>query len=381
MFSFLVVGKALNRNANIYNSLSIAAFVLLFINPFTLLSVGFQLSFLAVFGIAFFYPKIYPLFYFKNKLLRKSWELTSVSLSAQLTTFPIALLYFHQFPVYFLISNLVVIPFAFIIVISGLILLMISPFETIAGTFAYFLDQVVMLLNYLVLKVEHLPFYKIGGISINNAETILIYFTIGFITIFLLYNKVRYLISSLLILILLFSFGLYKKAQHINQNKLVFYSIYNHTAIDLIQNNNHIFIGDSLLLKQNSKITYHCQNYWNTMGLSLIDNTPKVQLHNPSAYPGMNLILSENHIQFKNTLICINHSSHKSGQMQHFKNKILLIDNKAFSNPENSSYYQFIILNNKALNRIIKNKTELNLTGQIKQSHNLITAGYLSLDL
>jgi competence protein ComEC len=381
MFSFLVVGKALNRNANIYNSLSIAAFTLLFIDPYALLSVGFQLSFLAVFGIVFFYPKIYPLLYFKNVLFRKSWELTSVSLAAQTTTFPIALLYFHQFPVYFLISNLVVIPFAFIIVISGLVLIMVSPFETISGFLAYALDHVVMLLNYLVLKVEHLPFYKIGSISIYHTETILIYVFIGFGVAFLLYKNVRFLISSLLILIFLISFSLYKKMENADNKKLVFYSIYNHTAIDLILGNKHIFIADSLLLKQNDKIAFHCQNHWNTLGLSAINSTPKAQLNKPAVYPEMKLILTENHLQMDSTLICINHSSHNIKSLQRFKNKILLINYPFIRRGGKYAYYHSILLNNKYINQKTIKKYGLNFTDQSKSVHNLLSSGYFEFNL
>lgn len=350
MFSFLVVGKSLNRNTNIYNSLSIAAFVLLFYNPYTLLSVGFQLSFLAVFGIAYFHPKIYSLIYFKNTLARKTWELTSVSISAQLTTFPLALLYFHQFPVYFLLSNLVVIPFAFIIVISGLILIMISPLQWASGYLAYALDHVVYLLNYLVLEVEQLPYYKIGQVSISNSETVLIYILIVFASIYLIYKKAHFLIISLSISVILLSANLYKKANHLKQNRLTFYTIYNHVAIDCVKNTNHIFIGDSLLLKQTGKINYHCANHWDAMGLTPFVNTQKATLSKNTKYPHANLLLSENHLLFGNTLICFNHSSHGSKHMQHFKNRILFVNNYFFDSWDNSDRYSLILLNTKLYN-------------------------------
>lgn len=380
MFSFLVVGKVLNRNTNIFNSLAIAAFTLLFINPYTLLSVGFQLSFLAVFGIVFFHPRIYTLLYFKNILMRKTWELTSVSLSAQLTTFPIALLYFHQFPVYFLISNLVVIPFAFIIVISGLVLVLISPFEYLSAPLAYSLDHVVHLLNYLVLKVEQLPFYKIGGVSITPTETMLIYAFIGFGAIFFIYKNVRFLISSLLVLILLLSLGLYKKTQHIYQNELNFYSIYNHTAIDVVQYNKHVFVGDSLLLKQDSKISFNCENHWNVLGLSPIENTRKAVLNTPAVYPYLKLILTQNHLLYKNTLICINHSSHKIGEMHRFKNRILLINSPINFAEQKYADYQFILLNFRDYTGNKKKKITMDLKQHNRWVKDIMNHGFLSVD-
>ncbi len=381
MFSFLVVGKALNRNTNIYNSLAIAAFVLLFHNPFTLLSVGFQLSFLAVFGIAFFHPKIYPLVYFKNTLARKTWELTSVSISAQLTTFPLALLYFHQFPVYFLISNLVVIPFAFIIVISGLILIMVSPFQLVSGYLAYALDHVVHLLNYLVLGVEKLPYYKIGQVSITNTETFLIYFLITTTALYFIFKNVRYLIVSLFLATILLSANLYKKAENIKQNRLTFYSIYNHTAIDCVKNNKHIFIGDSLLLNLSEKINYHCANHWNTKGLSPIEDTQKAILYTSDEFPDLDILLTKNHLVFENTLICFNHSSHDLIYMQHFKNRILFVNKYFYNSWEHIEQYDYILLNNNIYN--YKDTVILNTILENSKTllHNINSGGSFNYEL
>jgi len=375
MFSFLVIGKALNRNTNIFNSLAIAAFVLLFHNPFALLSVGFQLSFLAVFGIAFFYPKIFPLIYFKNTLARKTWALTSVSLSAQLTTFPLALLYFHQFPVYFLLSNLVVIPFAFMIVISGLVLIFVSPIQLISGYISYVLDHVVHLLNYLVLGVEKLPYYKIGQVYISNIDTILIYLLIVIASLFFIYKNARYLNASLFLAIIILSTNLYYKFENLEQKRLTFYSIYKHTAIDCVKDNKHFFIGDSLLLNQPDKINYHCANHWNKSGLTPIESTQMTTPYIKDKYLLFKLLISENHIVFDNTLICFNHSSHDQNYVQPFKNRILFINNYFYDSWDNIDQFNYILLNNSLfsfkdtvhLNTIIENTKasfhNLNSTG------------------
>ena len=380
MFSFLVVGKSLNRNTNIYNSLAIAAFVLLFNNPFALLSVGFQLSFLAVFGIAFFHPKIYPLIYFKNTLARKTWELTSVSISAQLTTFPIALLYFHQFPVYFLLSNLVVIPFAFIIVISGLTLILISPFQLVSGYLAFALDHVVYLLNYLVLSVEKLPYYKIGQVSITNTETFLIYFFITTAALYLIFKNVRYLLVSLFLSAILLSVNLYKKIENMNQNRLTFYSIYKHTAIDLVKGNKHIFIGDSSLINQPAKITYHCANHWNARGLSPIEYTQKAILNKKNNYSLYKLLTSKNHLIYNHTLICINHSSHDLKYNHYFKNSILFVNNYYYKSWDRMEQYDYILLNNNLFSH--KDSIPLNVaSGNTKTRwHNINSGGSFSYE-
>ncbi|MCK4406529.1 MAG: ComEC family competence protein, partial [Bacteroidales bacterium] len=110
MISFIIIGKSLNRQTNIYNSLAASAFLLLIINPFIITSVGFQLSYAAVIAIVMLQQPMYKLWIINNWLGDKMWAITTVSIAAQLGTFPIALLYFHQFPNYFIITNLIVIP-------------------------------------------------------------------------------------------------------------------------------------------------------------------------------------------------------------------------------------------------------------------------------
>src|SRR5690606_27760406 len=120
MFSFVLIGKATKRNANFFNSLAASAFVLLIYNPYYIMDVGFQLSYIAVAGIVVIQPWLSNFYLPKNKATKYIWELTTVSIAAQIATFPLGLYYFHQFPNYFFISNLFAIPLAVIILYLGL---------------------------------------------------------------------------------------------------------------------------------------------------------------------------------------------------------------------------------------------------------------------
>ena len=91
------------KNSNNYNILGFTAFVLLVYNPFYIWDVGFQLSFISVFGLIYLQPKIYKWIYVKNKWLDKLWSAVALSLAAQLVTFPLSVYYFHQFPMYFIL--------------------------------------------------------------------------------------------------------------------------------------------------------------------------------------------------------------------------------------------------------------------------------------
>ncbi|MCK5776729.1 MAG: ComEC/Rec2 family competence protein, partial [Bacteroidales bacterium] len=119
MFSFITLGGILNRRTSTYNSLAASAFVLLISNPYLLFHIGFQLSYMAVLSILFIQPYLSKLVDSKWLFLRKSRDLIAVSIAAQLGTFPLAIYYFHQFPNYFILTNLLVIPLSFIILIGG----------------------------------------------------------------------------------------------------------------------------------------------------------------------------------------------------------------------------------------------------------------------
>ena len=110
MFSFFAIGNFLGRTTNIYNTLAASAFLLLIIHPLMIYKIGFQLSYLAVLGIVSIYPKMYTLLLFKSKWLDSLWQLVCVSIAAQIATFSLAVYYFHQFPNYFLLANVLVLP-------------------------------------------------------------------------------------------------------------------------------------------------------------------------------------------------------------------------------------------------------------------------------
>ena len=188
MFSFVAIGSNLKRLTNIYGSILTSMFVLLFINPYLLTQVGFQLSYAAVLGIVFLQPKIYHLIDVSgNWLLDQIWAITAVSFAAQLATFPLTLFYFNQFPTYFLVSNLVVIPAAFLIVPAGFIFFILKGLpwnwiDPISEGMGFLLDHMLFFLNYLIESVQALPYSLINEVFITTGEFWLIYLAlIGFV--------------------------------------------------------------------------------------------------------------------------------------------------------------------------------------------------------
>lgn len=123
MLILVLLGKTFYRQGNSYNTLLLSAFLLLLMNPYLLLDVGFLLSYFAVFGIMYLYPVLNNLYYFENKLIRWFWSMTLMSVAATVFTLPISLYYFHQFPIWFVFSNLIIIPLSTVLMLAAVVLI------------------------------------------------------------------------------------------------------------------------------------------------------------------------------------------------------------------------------------------------------------------
>ena len=175
MFSLILVGKTLFEHVEVTNIVFAAAFFSLCYNPFWLADVGFQLSYLAVLGIIILYPRFYNMFTFSSSLADKIWALCSVSIAAQIATLPLTLYYFHQLPVLFLLTNLVLIPASTLIMYGGMLILLLSKIPVICGALVWVTGFAVKAMNATTLFFDSLPFCVIDNINLSLVNMILMY--------------------------------------------------------------------------------------------------------------------------------------------------------------------------------------------------------------
>ncbi len=294
MFSFVILGGLIKRKVNIYNSLAASAFFLLIIDPYMITQVGFQLSYMAVFGIVWLYKPIYQLMIPNNWMLDKIWQISVVSITATLATFPLSIYYFHQFPNLFLITNLIAIPSAMLIIYTGILVLLTSFVPFVSILFAKLLTAILWILNTSVQFIEGLPYSTIQGIYINKIELIGIILLIVSLAYFLFDRRKNYLFVSLSLFILLmisFNTRLYK---NLHQQKIIVYNINRATAIEFRENKTSVMLIDSTLLQDPSKIDYHIRNNWIINGTS---SNPEILSYTANIQKG-NLYKTNNYIQF-----------------------------------------------------------------------------------
>ena len=145
MFSLFIVSRMLGRRTSSLNLLAACALLTLVAHPMLLFNVGWQLSYAAVTGILLARPVI---FLFRNKL----WQWVIVSIAATVATLPITITAFHRFPIYFLIANVTIIPFAGILLALSLCYMALPcPF------FAVPLDYMLMATEAVTGWVSTLP--------------------------------------------------------------------------------------------------------------------------------------------------------------------------------------------------------------------------------
>lgn len=185
-----VVRVSGRRNVSL-NVLAFAALIMLLANPLCLFDVGFQLSFMAVLFIVVFswrtISAVPASFRRNHRLLNWIWSLTVVSTMAQLGTAPLVAYYFGTLPVYFLLTNLIVIPAATIILYSCAIFFAISLLPLTDHYVIAVIKLSVSLLNTSLSWISSLPGASITNISIGKTDVLAIYVAITAVLCLIIY--------------------------------------------------------------------------------------------------------------------------------------------------------------------------------------------------
>lgn len=267
MFSLVTAGKLMSRRHNVFNTIAGSAMLLLIFDPHNLFRIGFQLSYLAVLGIVVLQPSLFNQLRTSNRILNKMLALLTVSFCAQLATAPLSIYYFGRFPVWFLLSNLVAVPLAGILLHLAMALLVFDWIGPVQRLIGILLDQGLKALNLSVAWVDSLPGAVVDGLSIDAALTLICYSAIVCLVFLIRTVAIKWgmaLMASLSVLALYSSFNFSRQA---GQERVVFYRIPGHTAIDLIRGKQHSVLSDSLLQADEKLISYNLEGAWRKYGL------------------------------------------------------------------------------------------------------------------
>ena len=240
MFSFFQIGLNLKRENYILNSLFASAFILILLKPSIVYEVGFQLSYAAVLGIIAFYPILSKPIQKWKKPWKWLGDLFIVSLSAQLGILPLSLYYFHQFPLFFLLANLLVIPLLFLVLFTGFALIILGSLGINFKILWEFWDLLLKLLLQINYKIAELDHSLISHIKFDFFKMFFL-----FIIIFLFYRLLKtrfsgkYLLYFLAAVAIFQIYGLSLKWTQRKENRLYFLKNYSQGLI-AVSNGNKI---------------------------------------------------------------------------------------------------------------------------------------------
>lgn len=274
MFSFVVLARAWRRNTHIYNTLAASAFCLLLFDPYLLLSVGFQLSFLAVLGIVYIHPRLYARWEPRRRWAGEIWKITSVSVAAQVATFPLGLLYFHQFPNYFLFSNLFAVPGSALVLAGGLVVLVCSVVPPVAMAAGFVLTALIRALNGIIFLFEALPYGLVEDIHISPLQCGLLMLIIMLLLALLASRKFRFVKSLALACAIFAGLQWWHYASQVNVSRLTVYAIAGHTALDFMDCGRAVFYADTALLGDGRNIDFHVRPNRVARGIRAVDIYP-----------------------------------------------------------------------------------------------------------
>lgn len=173
MLSMMEMGKLIFRGRNSLNLLAVSALLQLVIDPLLIFNIGFQLSYSAVTGILLLGPRIekqaskaFP------RLGRKNKGALAVCLAAQICTAPLVAYHFHQFPTYFLVSNLLLLPMVSLTVMigfSGMLLIWVPGLcQLLFGV----LDCLLAVIAWLSGHISSLPGAVVENYSLSDPASL-----------------------------------------------------------------------------------------------------------------------------------------------------------------------------------------------------------------
>ncbi|NFG60230.1 ComEC/Rec2 family competence protein [Clostridium botulinum] len=312
MLSTLELSYLLKRNNNSISALSISGIILLLMRPYAVFEVSFHLSYLATLGIILCNKKLNYKFYKLPKILRNT---LSISLSAQIFTFPYLILVFKDFSINFILGNLFLMPFINLIVICGNIL----PITYVIPSLFDFCSYInLIILKWFDWTVDKLDYYSLPIISGN--EYIAVFYISILISLYFIKNnqyKFIYLPFLFIVVITIEMYSPLPKIQYYNEG--AFLLTYKGDRV-LITNKNNIDI------KKLKDITFSKKVYREN-GIINIDNKVKIKQYKNNCILKVdekNYILKTNNkkVNFKDCDI-INFSDNNINKIILFRGKVL----------------------------------------------------------
>lgn len=267
------LSQTFTRQHHGVNTLAISAFIILLFDPLALFSVGFQLSYAAVLGIILFYPLFKNYYETDIPLFRWLWQITLVSLSAQVFTFPLSIYYFHQFPTYFWLVNPFVIGLTTVLIYSAIALLIFSVahFQPLTDLLAYWTDGVAQTMNAFVEIPQKLPNYLLENLNFDAVEVIVLSASMLLLYKLLKEKEMTWLKAVAGCSLIFFSYATVRSFNSFAAPKVYVHSVARHTVLSATQGQTAYVVADPDFKYDSLAFGFHLKNYFNVQGIRQIE--------------------------------------------------------------------------------------------------------------
>ncbi|MDH6251145.1 competence protein ComEC [Chryseobacterium sp. H1D6B] len=176
MLTVYFIYVLLQRKPDLLHSLALSAFVILISDTQQIFDVGFQMSFLAVFGIYWLNEPILKHFPKQTNRFKKIvFNTVSISLSAQLATLPLVLYYFHQFSFISILANFIIVPFSELIIIFSFLITILFAFKIDFSLITSIYDSVIQVLLRSIHWFAGFDSLFYENISMNLMEMVFLF--------------------------------------------------------------------------------------------------------------------------------------------------------------------------------------------------------------
>ncbi len=268
MFSLLSLSLLFPGQAISLNTWAAAGFLMLLFRPFWLMDVGFQLSFSAVAAILCIQPWLYGKWRIKNPVGSYLWGLTTVSVAAQIGTFPLILYYFSRFPLWGLLTNLLVVPMVSLWIWTAAGMLLLTPFPGLQQWVAAGLGELIGFTHRLLSGIEQWPLVVWEQIRMTLPEVVFCYLLLFLIGWYVAGRRFSVLRNMLILSLCWVCFHFWERHRNHAENSLLFYHLSPESAVHCISSG-----GDSWVVPvgagwDEGRMKRMLDRYWSRLRLS-----------------------------------------------------------------------------------------------------------------
>ncbi len=225
MLTLILFGKTFYKQGNTYNTLLFSAFLLLLINPFLIKDVGFLLSYSAVVGIMYLYPILARLYVFESKIAQWLWTSVLISVAATVFTLPISLYFFHQFPIWFAFSNLLIIPISMFLMLCAALFLLLYKIIFLNQVLVCVMNGTTSMMLWLAQLTDNPKYGFIDFIPFAKLDVLFVCIVITLVLLITATKSYKYVMALCFTVITWLSFSIYSSFEQKQNKELIVFHV------------------------------------------------------------------------------------------------------------------------------------------------------------